>query len=245
MDNIYITKLFDDWKESQTSKKVRFINKILEKLGMGIRCHRPKTTGWMTNVEQRMNMYHLANQVLFYGVSGDFVELGCHGGQSAALFRTIMNEFNSNKTLHVYDSFAGLPELSEEDGDTKLYHKGWGTVPEETLLANFRNHNLQPPEIHVGFFEDILPTRLPDEIAFAHLDGDLYDSIKVSLEYVYPKMSKGAICLIDDYCDPEAHDCWNELPGVKQACDEFLADKPEEVILLYSENYTHGYFRKL
>lgn len=245
MDNIYITNYFDDWKESQPSGKVRFINKVLEKLGLSIRCSRPRSTGWMTNVEQRMNMYHLADQVLFYGVDGDFVELGCHGGQSAALLRNIMNINGSDKALHVYDSFIGLPELTTEDGGTKIYHKGWGTVPEETLLSNFQRHNLQPPEIHVGYFEDTLPTELPEKIAFAHLDGDLYESIKESLEYVYPRLSKGAVCLIDDYCDPEAHDCWNELPGVKHACDEYLQDKPEEVVLLYSDKYTHGYFRKL
>ncbi|RWH84456.1 MAG: hypothetical protein EOQ86_01550 [Mesorhizobium sp.] len=33
-----------------------------------------------------------------------------------------------------------------------------------------------------GWFEDTLPTQLQDEIAFANLDGDLYDSVKVSLE---------------------------------------------------------------
>ena len=33
-------------------------------------------------------------------------------------------------------------------------------------------------------------------------------------------------------------------PGVKKACDEFLADKPESVSVLYSGHYTTGYFRK-
>lgn len=245
MDNIFITNYFDDWKEQQPSKKLQFINWILKKLGLKFRCARPRVTGWMTNVEQRMNMFHLADQVLFYGVEGDFVELGCHAGQSAALLRKIMNDYDSDNTLHVYDSFAGLPELTAEDGNTTIYSKGWGTIPEEAVLSNFRQHNLQAPVVHVGFFEDTLPTGLPEKIAFAHLDGDLYESIKTSLEYVYPRLSKGAICLIDDYCDSDAHNCWNELPGVKNACDEFLQDKPEEVCLLYSDRHTHGFFRKL
>lgn len=245
MDNIFITNLFDDWKEQKPSKKVQFINWALTKMGLKIRCGRPRATGWMTNVEQRINMYHLVDQVLFYGIEGEFVELGCHAGQSSALFRKIMDNHGVNSKLHVYDSFEGLPDLTTEDGRTKLYDKGWGAIAEEALLANFKKHNLDPPIVHKGFFEDTLPTGLPEKIAFAHLDGDLYESIMTSLEYVYPRLSRGAVCLIDDYCDPSAHTCWNELPGVKTACDEYLKDKPEEVCLLYSDTYTHGYFRKL
>jgi O-methyltransferase len=244
MDNIFITNAFDEWKERPPSRKVRFLNKILEKLGSGLRLSRPQRTGWMTNTEKRINMFHLADQVLFYGVPGDFVELGCHAGQSAALLRRIMDNYG-RQSLHVYDSFAGLPELKPEDGDTSIYHEGWGRISEEALLSNFRRLDLQPPIVHAGWFEDTLPAELPEKIAFAHLDGDLYDSIKISLEFVYPRLSKGAICLIDDYCDPDIHDRWLELPGVKRACDEFLKDKPEKVFLLYASGHSHGYFRKL
>ena len=54
-----------------------------------------------------------------------------------------------------------------------------------------------------------------------------------------------AICLIDDFADvsiwPEA---WNLLPGVKRACDEFFAAKPEKISFIYSAEMSHGYFRK-
>jgi O-methyltransferase len=86
---------------------------------------------------------------------------------------------------------------------------------------------------------------LPEQISFAYLDGDLYDSIKLSLESVYPRLSPGAICLIDDYADPAVFpEAWNELPGVKRACDDFLAGKPETVSFIYSADMSHGYFRK-
>jgi O-methyltransferase len=52
------------------------------------------------------------------------------------------------------------------------------------------------------------------------------------------------VCVIDDYCDPEFSD-WNFLPGVKKACDEFFADKPEKVATLYAGFAAQGYFRKL
>jgi hypothetical protein len=34
------------------------------------------------------------------------------------------------------------------------------------------------------------------------------------------------------------------LPGVKRACDEFFADKPERMYALYAGPYAHGFFRK-
>jgi O-methyltransferase len=84
------------------------------------------------------------------------------------------------------------------------------------------------------------------------LDGDLYDSIKVSLEYVYPRLSPGAVCLVDDYCDFDVfREAVDLCPGVKRACDEFLANKPEKVAVMYGGydsalGYgSHGYFRKL
>ena len=67
----------------------------------------------------------------------------------------------------------------------------------------------------------------------------------VSLVNVYPRLSSGAVCLIDDYCDPEINpQGWNHLPGVKKACDVFLAGKPERICYVYSGNFSHAYFRK-
>jgi len=63
---------------------------------------------------------------------------------------------------------------------------------------------------------------LPDKIIFAFLDGDLYQSIKTSLELVVPRLARdeyGARCgtiIVHDYNNPQ-------LPGVARAVDEWLA----------------------
>jgi O-methyltransferase len=240
--NIFLTELFD-WKPNEPSRGLRIFNKILAKLRFPLRVYPPRYSGMMTNIEQRMNMYHLASQVLVYGVEGDFVELGCNAGQSAVLFRKLMDHYDPSRALHVYDSFEGLPEPKSEDGDTPFFG-GQMAVAEEALLANFRRAGVEAPTIHRGWFDDSLPGGLPERIAFAHLDGDLYESILVSLEHVSPRLSRGAVCLVDDYADPAIYDGWNYLPGVKRACDEFLREKPERVSVLYAGDYAHGYFRK-
>jgi O-methyltransferase len=188
-------------------------------------------------------MYHLVSQVLVYGVEGDFVELGCNSGQSSVLITKTIQLHNSDKKLSVYDSFEGLPTVNSIDGDA--YYQGQLKTTEDVLRYNFQRYNLPLPEIHRGWFSDTLPNGLPEKICFAYLDGDLYESILVSLEHVYPKLTKGAICLIDDYNDPSVDPLgWNNLPGVKKACDEYLADKPEKVTPLYAGEYPHGFFRK-
>ncbi len=245
-DNFYIAQYFD-WAQRKGSRRVELANRVLAKLGFFTRLAPPTYTGVMTNVEQRMNLYHFIAQVLAYGVPGDLVELGCNAGESSVLIRKVMDTFDAGRKFHVYDSFEGLPPKSSEDGQSVLGFEGGALkTARESLFENFRRYSLQLPEIHQGWFEDTLPTELPDEICFAYLDGDFYQSILVSLQHVYPRLSRGAICLIDDYADPSIYpDCWNELPGVKKACDEFFADKPEKVAYIYSGHYSHGYFRKL
>jgi O-methyltransferase len=82
------------------------------------------------------------------------------------------------------------------------------------VRANFRRYALPQPIVHRGWFSETLPTGLPASISFAHLDGDLYDSILTSLRHVYPRLAPGAVCLVDDYCDEAVHpDGWNHLRG--------------------------------
>lgn len=189
-----------------------------------------------------LNIYHLLSQVLLLGVPGEVVELGCHAGDAAVLMQKILMEFQSAKQLHLYDSFQGLPNPSEKDHTefSNPFQKGSLCAKEATLINRFKDEKLAPPRIYAGWFEELLPAHLPDQICFAHLDGDLYQSIKVSLEAIFPRLTPNAIVVIDDYG-------WEFLPGVKQACDEFFKDKSETVCHFQMEAFPkchQGFFRK-
>lgn len=260
MENFFIAQYFD-WRVRRASNVDRVLNRAMKAVRIPYRFRTAelsdglvkRLTGWSlpaatsgisTNIEQRMNIYHLAEQTIAYGVDGDFAELGCNQGGSSVLLQKVIEGNGSSKTLHLYDSFEGLPAISSEDGNT--YAAGDLATTDDIVRRNFERYGLRQPVIHKGWFADTLPTQLPDRIAFALLDGDLYDSILVSLEHVYPRLSKGAVCLIDDYCDPAVYpQGWNMLPGVKKACDDFLKDKPERVAYIYSGAFSHGFFRKL
>ena len=73
-----------------------------------------------------------------------------------------------------------------------------------------------------GFFDKTLP-QYEGRIALLHLDGDLYESYKVSLETLYEKVAPGGIIMFDEYLDQR----W---PGATKAIDEFFSGKPEKVV---------------
>ena len=219
----------------------------------------------MVSLEQGLNIFHLLSRTILLGVEGEVVELGCCHGLTAVLIRKTLDCLNSSKIFRVYDSFEGLPEKSEKDGDIS-FSKGECHSTRDIFKNNFRKFDLKFPKMYVGWFKDTLPHYLPEKIAFAHLDGDFYTSIMESLEYVYPRLSPGAVVVIDDYCDPDIqkgiaenidHNAFNKaplafvksdpnyLPGVKVACDEFFADKLEKVSPLCSGYAPHGSFTKL
>lgn len=241
MENFFLAEYFD-WQPKRPTLVHRAINKALR--GMRIPYRTGPYSGRMTSIEQRINLFHFVMQVLVYDVPGDLVELGCYAGHTSVLIQKVLQRYAPGRTLHVYDSFEGLPDKSDADGLTP-FRKGWLSSTKGELASSFLKYGLPLPLIHKGWFKDTLPVELPDVIAFAHLDGDFYSSIAVSLQFVYPRLSKGAVCVIDDYCDPSLYPGgWNALPGVKKACDEFFSDKPEKVHYIYSGPYSHGFFHK-
>ena len=187
----------------------------------------------MQTREQMLNLYYLLRETL--GLPGEVIELGTYRGLTAILLQKTLKQAGSSKKLHLYDSFEGLPEKQIEDFvlseermrrvdflDNRRVNKGWFSSPLEVLKAQFLDFNEPLPEIHPGFFEKTLPGELPEKIAFAHLDADFYSSTKIALEAILPRMVKGSILVVDDYCDLAVHPRQNTFPGVKQACDEIF-----------------------
>ena len=127
------------------------------------------------------------------------------------------------------------------------------------VAENFARAGLPPPgDVHVGWFAETTTSDAsgenPREIAFAHLDSDLYGSILESLAFVYPRLARGALVVVDDYCDPAILHRHDIFPGAYRACADFFADKPESMVVLpaphpgyaFPMQYEcHAYFQKL
>lgn len=152
---------------------------------------------------------------------GDLVEFGCYEGDTSILLADAIRD-SSDKWLYLYDSFEGLPAKSAEDNSAD----GWRFQPGElkaspdTVRHKFKKYALPEPVIVKGWFNELTDSDLPEQISFALLDGDFYDSIKSSLILVAPKMAAGGIIAIHDYRNAE-------LPGVGRAVAEFLEQQKD------------------
>ncbi len=154
--------------------------------------------------------------VLQKGVAGDVVELGCYEGTSALFFQRMLVTMQPEKKLWLYDSFEGLPEKTDQDkaASGELFVGGALRASRARLQRNFIKAGLKQPEVKKAWFFELDPKDLPDQICFAFLDGDFYESIMDSLKLVLPKMASGGVVIVDDYQNVK-------LPGAKKAVDEF------------------------
>lgn len=179
--------------------------------------------GGMLCVGRVANLMHYAMQCS--GLPGDMVEFGCHTGRTAALLSAL-----TVKPFWLYDSFEGLPDrLPQDEGSLEHFRRGVLAVPMDEVEARFSRLKLPPPIICKGWFSELESDRVPQRICFAHLDGDMYESIRVSLAHVYPRLVAGGACIIDDYG-------WTGTSGVKIAVDEFMKFKREQVRPLVTGN---------
>ena len=125
----------------------------------------------------------------------------------------------TDRRVFVADSFEGLPEPDEarypQDRGDEHYKHGYLAVSKKEVEANFAKYGLLDEQVMFleGWFKDTLPNAPIDKLAVIRLDGDMYESTMDALNNLYPRLSKGGFCIIDDY----------GLIRCKQAVDDFRA----------------------
>ncbi len=183
----------------------------------------------MMTHEGMLNIYWLVYLIIQSGIEGDVVEIGCYDGMTSILISNVIRIHNSNKKLYLYDSFEGLQDFSEYDQNLFLTLGDCKTNIVQ-LINNYKKFKVTLPRIIVGNIHDTLPKKLPDKISLVHLDLDLYSPTLFSLKTIIPRLSKGAIVILDDYDNPA-------VPGVKHAVEKFFNKKYIRVTKLYAGEY--------
>lgn len=151
------------------------------------------------------------------GLDGAIVEFGCYIGTTSLFIRRLLDAYNDAREFHVYDSFEGLPFKSRQDESRagEQFKAGELAVSKKQFSREFQKAGLKPPAVHKGWFSELTPGDVPDQIAFAFLDGDFYESIHDSLKLVLPKLQRHGVIIIDDYAR-------EALPGGAKAVHEFF-----------------------
>ena len=143
-------------------------------------------------------------------VPGDLAEVGVFRGGSAKLICAVKGD----RPLHLFDTFEGLPNPTGNDAGSPF----WATAYSAQMEA-VKNYIGSCSSVHFykGFFPQTAGPVESRKFSFVHLDVDLYESTKASLEWFYPRLSPGAILMCHDY----------NYPGVKNAVMECMDGKPE------------------
>ncbi|WIE61437.1 TylF/MycF/NovP-related O-methyltransferase [Curtobacterium sp. MCLR17_032] len=159
-------------------------------------------------------------------LGGDVVECGVwRGGWLRAMAEALGP--TSHRSLWGYDTFSATWEppttddhlITNPDVDLQVAEEFGDASDGLVSLASVRSYLLEGslPESRLrliaGFVQETLQQTTPAQIAILHLDTDLYDSTKVELEVLYPRVVTGGVVIIDDY---------GKWAGATRAVDEFL-----------------------
>lgn len=148
--------------------------------------------------------------VLAEAVPGDLIETGVWRGGATILMAAVLHAHGSDRCVYVADSFEGLPPPDVEhyplDGFSDLHTRDELAVSVETVRDHFRRFGLLSDRVHFvqGWFSETLPALAGHPWAVIRLDGDLYESTMNGLRNLYPDLSPGGFCIIDDYGAYEA-----------------------------------------
>lgn len=217
--------------EEINSEQKELLNNALKYSGVGI------IPTWM-----------LINSIKYINdkkIEGDFVEAGVWRGGSLIILKKLIEKYKLNKKIYGYDTFEGMPEPSEVDvkwNNISAAHKAkikkddWCKCSIEDVKKNILTvlNDLKDINLIKGLVEETLlvESNLPKKISLLRLDTNFYKSTKVELEILFPRLSKGAILIIDDYGN------WK---GAKKAVDEFFGDR---AFLIYLDHGVRMYINQ-
>lgn len=160
---------------------------------------------------------------------GDYCEFGVFKGTTFSYFAKLAAPHFPAMKFVAFDSFAGLPALSQEDfrqGYSSGFFEGQFTSSKDIFLATLTEKGVPMDRVSVvpGWFDQTLVpgNAQADEvrkISAAWIDCDLYTSTIPVLDYLTPRLSVGSVLLFDDWRCFRNQTHW----GQQRACAEWLA----------------------
>lgn len=187
--------------------------------------------------ERMKNIYRLAHRIENEAIPGDVVECGVYNGGTAAILAHFASRSRHDRTVWLFDSFEGMPQASEEDGEAAQDQKGTvvGNIEKVKKVLRAVDADLERINIIKGWFENTFSDVSINQIALLNIDSDWYESVRLCLATLYDAVVPGGIVSIDDY---------GHWPGCKKAVDEFVKDR-QLPYRLNRVDYTARWFQKL
>lgn len=177
----------------------------------------------MTSPERIAGLHLALKSVYENKISGDFVECGVWKGGNVVIAKQFFDSVEDVRNFFCYDTFEGMTEPGEFDGDKA--HRNWrGKAKCEAglneVINAFEHYNLLDDRIK--FIKgDVRKTlldekNLPNSISVLRLDTDFYDSTLIELELLYPRLNVGGYLIVDDY---------GHWQGSRHAVNEYFGEE--------------------
>jgi len=155
-------------------------------------------------------------------LEGDFWECGVYkGGTARMLAEFLRRNARAETKLHLFDTFAGMPET---DREVDVHKKGDFSGTSLAAVKQVVGCDARV-EFHSGWIPESFREMPERPITLAHVDVDIYRSVWDCCEFIYPRLRVGGMMIFDDYGFPTC-------PGARKAVDEFFGGKPETPIVL-------------
>lgn len=138
-------------------------------------------------------------------------ECGVYAGGSACALDSVLELLHRHNPLRLFDTFKGIA-LANAARD-KHVDGEFSDTSVEAVRELFEGKPYV--SIHQGVFPATFEPFKDSKICFAHIDCDVYASVKACIEFIWPRLSQGGILVFDDYFHPNC-------PGATQAVNEFL-----------------------
>lgn len=197
---------------------------------------RPATVGWMRQFRYFAWLYERISMV-----SGDIVECGLGEGNTFVMLAYLCGSGTGRvgRSIWGFDSFEGWPEPVEHDASPRNPKKGEWRVSEEEVRRRLDEAKIDASfsrldiRLVKGFFDITLPCFPQDrEIAFLHLDCDLYPGYRDALRHLFPRVAVGGIVAFDEYREYPPYPPYNGVvekwPGCTKAVDDYFELRPEK-----------------
>ncbi len=194
----------------------------------------------MTSPERNIALVESVKYIVKNEIPGDFVECGVwRGGSLMAIIKTLINIKTWDRIIIGFDTFEnGMTQASKFDVSVygtngKDVVQDWEKENEYPSLEDVSNYldSAGYPKKNIKLIKgDIFRTlekEKIDSISLLRLDTDWYDTTKFELDFLYSKVSKGGVIIVDDY------GYWQ---GARKAVDEFITQNKLPVYLNRVDN---------
>jgi O-methyltransferase len=192
----------------------------------------------LSSFESMYAIYRGVGHVVKHGIAGDLAECGVWAGGGVMMAALALQHFgDTSRRLWLYDTFEGMDAPTEKDVDFKnrsaadhlktwkasdfsqMARVGLDAVRRAMASTGYPQDKLKFVK---GRVEETIPAQTPDRISLLRLDTDWYESTRHELEHLFPRLSRGAVIIIDDY------GFWK---GARQATDEYFAREKIPILL--------------